>query len=181
MMVNKVKKIFLCFVVLITFSCTSILYVSIVNDKHTRKVNIEETLLSSNPETIYVYFPRLPDMKFVGEALEIEGDLSNEEKVRRIMSRLVDGPEDEELVSVIPYNTIINKVRVDEDIVYLDLSKEFVENHPGGSMGEYSTLYSIVNSLTEIKGINGVDFSIQGEKLETYKGHCEFNEPLYRE
>jgi len=180
-MVNSVNRIFLCIVVLCTFSCSSILYATVKKESGIKKVNIEESVLTSEFENISVYFPRLPDMKFVGEKFELERNLSREEKVRRVMKRLIDGPQNENLISVIPDNTIVNKVRVNNSIVYLDFSKEFIENHPGGSMGEYSTLYSIVNSLTEIEGIKAVDFSVQGEKLETYKGHCEFKEPLYRE
>jgi len=180
-MVNRVRKIFGVIAVLFTFSCGTILYVTIEKDIAAKKVNIEEQGIVSEVENIYVYFPRLPDMKFVGEQFELENSLPIEEKVRRVMNRLVVGPNDDKLLAVIPDNTIINKVKVNNNIAYLDLSDEFIENHPGGSMGEYNTLYSIVNSLTEIEGIRAVDFSIQGKKLETYKGHCEFNEPLYRE
>ena len=181
MMVNSVKKFLLCFVILVTFSLSSILYATIKRDEDIKKVNIEEQVLTSNSESVYVYFPRLPDMKFVGEKLEFDRNLPREEKIKVVLKKLSEGPQDEELISVMPHDTVLNKVRVKNNIAYVDFSREFIENHPGGSMGEYNTLYSIVNSLTEIEGINAVDFSIQGEKLETYKGHCEFSEPLYRE
>lgn len=181
MMVNNVKRILLSLIVLFTFSCSSILYATIKREEGIKKVNIEERNLVLGPESINVYFPRLPDMKFVGEKLELDRDLPNEEKVRRVIKKLSDGPKNENLISVMPYNTVLNRVRVINNIAYIDFSREFIENHPGGSVGEYNTLYSIVNSLTEIDEIKAVDFSVQGEKLETYKGHCEFSEPLYRE
>lgn len=166
--------------VIFTFLFNSILYLTLKKENGIKKVNIEEEVLMSKIENIYVYFPKLPDMEFVGEVLEFESSLSYEEKVRRVVKKLTDGPKDDNLISVIPENTVLNKVRINDKIAYLDFSDEFIENHPGGSVGEYNTLYSIVNSLTEIDGIEAVDFSVNGKKFKTYKGHCEFSEPLYR-
>ena len=177
-MVNKVKKIILCVGIFCILALSFVLYLVIEKENGIKKVNIEEESLIPKIETIYVYFPRLPDMEFVGETLEIENNLPCEEKVRRIIKKIMDGPEDNNLISVFPDGATLNKVKVNNNIAYLDFSIEFIENHPGGSIGEYNTLYSIVNSLTEIEEIEAVDFSIDGEKFKTYKGHCEFNEPL---
>jgi len=46
------------------------------------------------------------------------------------------------------------------------LSKEFVENHIGGSTAELMTINSIVASLTELPGIDKVQFLIEGNVRE---------------
>ena len=47
---------------------------------------------------------------------------------------------------------------------------------------EKMTIYSIVNSLTELKEIDKVQFLIEGEKVKEFKGNFRFNnafqEPL---
>jgi len=177
---NK-KNIVLTFLIFLSFFLIIMGGIAISKYKNVSKIDIEQEILSTQPEVINVYFPRLPDMKFAGEKVELSEGLSREEKVRVVINKLSNGPENEQLLSIMPDDTILNKVSIKNRIAYIDFSHEFIENHPGGSVGEYNTLYSIVNSLTEIDGIDGVDFSIQGEKFKTYKGHCDFSEPLYRE
>ena len=62
----------------------------------------------------------------------------------------------------------------------MNFSQEFVSKHSGGSAGEYMTVYSIVNSLTELEHIQKVQFLVDGNKLEVFK-HMVFNEPFERD
>jgi germination protein M len=80
-----------------------------------------------------------------------------------------------------PIGSKLNNVYVEGDIAFVDFSKEFVDNHPGGSLGEYNTIYSIVNSITEIDGIEQVVFLIDGKRQNAYKGHTQFDIPISRD
>ena len=42
------------------------------------------------------------------------------------------------------------------------------------------TIYSVVNSLTELPHIDKVQFLIEGQKVEVFK-HMIFNEPFVRD
>jgi len=42
------------------------------------------------------------------------------------------------------------------------------------------TIYSIVNSLTEINSVKKVQFLIDGEKISDCKGHLDFSKPFER-
>ena len=139
---------------------------------------IEEVVNSNESSNIIIYFPRLPDMKFVAEEIKVESSISNEEKVKLIIEILTKGSDKANLIDIMPEGTILNNVYINENTAFLDFSKEFIENHPGGSIGEYNTIYGIVNSITEINGIEQVKFLIEGKKQITYKGHTQFDVPI---
>lgn len=145
------------------------------------KLSIEEVVSSNDSENIIVYFPRLPDIKLISEEIEVDNNMGNEEKIELIIDRLSKGSEKANIIDVIPNGSKLNSVYVENNIAFVDFSQEFVDNHPGGSIGEYNTIYSIVNSITEIDGINGVSFLINGQKQETYKGHTQFDIPIVRD
>ena len=42
-------------------------------------------------------------------------------------------------------------------------------------------IYSLVNSITEIEGIEQVVFLINGKKQSAYKGHTQFDMPISRD
>ena len=45
------------------------------------------------------------------------------------MELLIEQPKNDKLESAIPNETKVNKAELKNDIVYLDLSKEFIEKH----------------------------------------------------
>lgn len=143
--------------------------------------NIEEVVSSNKLNNVVVYFPRLPDMKLVSEEIKVENNISNEEKILLIINKLIEGADKANLIDVIPSGSKLNNVYINGNMAYVDFSKEFVENHPGGSLGEYNTIYSIVNSITEINGIEQVNFLIDGKKQAAYKGHSQFDMPISRD
>ncbi len=71
----------------------------------------------------------------------------------------------DKLQALIPLNTKLNKVRVEEDTVYLDFSKEFLTVKEELSS---KLIESIVYSLTELDDINKVYISVNGTPLDSY-------------
>lgn len=104
----------------------------------------------------------------------------NEPLEKYVLEQLISGPTQKELNKTIPVETKIKGVQTNDGICYVDFSNEFRSKHWGGSTGELYTIYSIVNSLTELPHIQKVQFLIEGEKQETFKGHVEFSHPFER-
>lgn len=93
-----------------------------------------------------------------------------------VVNELINGPASKEgLLPTIPEGTKLNSVEVKNGVATVDLSKEFVDNHLGGRNAEQLTLYSIVNSLTELSDIQKVKFTIDGKSQKEYKGHFKFD------
>lgn len=85
-----------------------------------------------------------------------------------LMELLIEGPKNESLQSVIPEGTRVIKAELKGDILYLDLSKEFIDNHEGGEEAENLTIYSIVNTLTELNEVASVKILINGREDQSF-------------
>jgi germination protein M len=100
---------------------------------------------------------------------------------RQAVIELIKGPESSDFYRTIPEGTQVNEVYIADDIAYIDLSEEIFKNHPGGSSGELMTVYSIVNTLTEIPPIKGVQLLVEGNEMESLVGHVDISLPLLRD
>ena len=133
---------------------------------------------SVEKEIITLYYANSNADKVAAEKREVE--IKKDTQIERLVfEELQKDPKSEGLYSVIPEGTKLLSASTKDSICTLDLSKEFVDNHPGGSAGELMTLYSIINTITELPGIDKVQFLIEGQKQEVYI-HAVFNEPFKR-
>ena len=82
---------------------------------------------------------------------------------------LMAGPENRELTKVIPDNFMINSVRVDEGICYVNVSAESLAELPEDETAQRLILWSLSDSLYSIDSVNELRFLSNGEEL-TYFG-----------
>ena len=143
--------------------------------------NTEEQV-SEQEKTVEVvlYFSGEDAMKLRTEKRMVNYETYKQNPQKVIIEELIKGPLASNLYSIIPNGTKLLSAEVKDRKVIVDLSKEFVDNHVGGSSGEIITIYGIVNSLTELKDIDSVEFKVEGESREEFKGHLIFNEPFER-
>lgn len=85
-----------------------------------------------------------------------------------VMDVLLGSELPDKAASYIPYQTEVNEVYVEDEICNVDLSAGFYEGRPDSPITERVVIYSIVNTLTSIAGINSVQFLIDGEILDYY-------------
>ncbi|NLI57154.1 MAG: GerMN domain-containing protein [Clostridium sp.] len=98
-----------------------------------------------------------------------------------IVNELIKGPKVGELRSAIPSESkLVSKIEIDGDVAVVDFNSEFRDKHPDDKAKEKMTIYSIVNSLTELKEIDKVQFLIEGEKVKEFKGNFRFNNAFPR-
>jgi germination protein M len=140
--------------------------------KEVQPVPIEEMV------EVNLYFSDSQAMYLVPEKRKISQIPS---LARQAVIELVKGPESSDFYPTIPEGTQVNEVYIADDIVYIDLSEEIYKNHPGGSRGELMTVYSIVNTLTEIPPIKGVQILVEGNEMKSLAGHIDISMPLLRE
>ena len=99
----------------------------------------------------------------------------------KLIRMLIEGPKSEHLQKIIPEGTKINSIKIECNTVYVDLSKEFIDNHVEGIENERKTIYSIVNTLTELNEVTFVRILIEGqENLEFKDGCMNFKENFER-
>lgn len=125
---------------------------------------------------ITLYFGDRQAMYLIPEEREVVKGNQTLEKV--VLNELIKGPQNPELVRTIPEGTKLLSAEVIDSIAYVDFSEEFKTRHWGGSAGETFTLYSVINSLAELGGIQKVQFLLEGEKMDTLAGHIDTTEPM---
>jgi germination protein M len=132
-----------------------------------------------NTQTVKLYFGT-----YNGDALDFEERRievnPNEPLEKYIIDQLIVGPVNTDFISTVPVETKIKDIKTIDSVCYVDLNSDFRAKHPGGSSGEILTIYSIVNSLTELSDVKKVQFLIEGKKSEIYKGHIDFSKPFER-
>ena len=101
------------------------------------------------------------------------------EQARRIAEAQVQTPP-EGTFSAIPAGTSVRALYItSHGDAYLDLSKEIVSGHSGGSLDEALAIYAIVDALTaNLADVTAVQILIDGKQVDTLVGHLDLRHPL---
>jgi hypothetical protein len=113
------------------------------------------------------------------EVLYGEGTI---EQAKRIVEAQIAAPP-EPLASPIPTGTALRRVFFTKaGDMYVDLSPELRQNHPGGTTNEILTVYAIVSALTtNLPAVTGVQILIDGKEVDTLAGHLDLRRPIERD
>jgi hypothetical protein len=86
------------------------------------------------------------------------------------------------LVSTIPKGVTLRGIFVSErNEVFVDLDPSIRTSHPGGTLQELMTVYTIVNAvLANLPDLQEVQILIGGQEADTLAGHVDLRRPLRR-
>jgi spore germination protein GerM len=106
---------------------------------------------------------------------------SPDEQARELVAAQI-APVVEPLVSAIPPGTTLRAVFITKSgDAYVDLSREARAAHPGGTVDELLTVYTVVNALTmNLPAINAVQVLVDGKEVDTLAGHVDLRHPLQK-
>jgi spore germination protein GerM len=84
------------------------------------------------------------------------------------------------LVSAVPAGTVLRALFLtDNGQAYVDLSRDVATAHPGGSLNEMLTIYTIVHALTfNLPAVTSVQLLVDGKEVDTLAGHVDLRRPL---
>ena len=142
---------------------------------------------TSNGETMAVYYAKL-DGNSLGDLRVSLRPRQPDESVAEhrhntvlyAAVEAVAGPPNDIKAIRFPPGTRVRSVDIDGTTATVDLSKE-VEQQAGGSFGENGEFKALVYTVTGIRGINAVQVTVDGARLETLPGgHLELDQPLHR-
>jgi germination protein M len=129
---------------------------------------------------ITVYYDASTDTEYciAPEKREVaEGDLP-----LKAMQELIKGPsEGSGLKPILPKDTKVLSVEVKEKIAYPNFEKDFPSKLNVGSGYESLVVAAIVNTLTELEGVDQVQILVDGKIVESLAGHVVIDTPLKRE
>lgn len=178
------KKIILSIIIVLILVGVGIWYFFFYNQNTQSEENqiipeeeISEDQMRQTIVSLYFYNNDTKSLASEGRLIDVKELLENPYK--RLMELLIEGPQNTNLSKTIPDGTKVNKAEIKGDILYLDLSKEFIENHAGGEEAESATIYSIVNTMTNLTEVNAVKMLIDGEENKSFKDNkIKFDDPF---
>ncbi len=116
---------------------------------------------SSTKKKVALYFSNKDNTALVKEIRSIE--ISEMAILRATVEALIEGPQKEELRNTLPEGVSILGIKRDGKTVIVDFSKEYKEKENG--ISEELKRISVVNTLTEISGIEKVKIMVEGHEL----------------
>ena len=186
-MKSKRVKMFICILIILVILCVAGYFIlGYLNSNNTEEITEytpqEEISDEQMRQTIVsLYFKNKDKNELLQEARLIDVKLLMENPYYELVNMLIKGPKNDSLEAVIPEGTKLNKVELKGDKVILDFSEEFINNHKGGVELEKLTVYSIVNTLTELNEVNSVQFLINGKDDAKFKDNkLSLKEPFLR-
>ena len=131
---------------------------------------VENTGDAINEETVTtltLYFANKSGDKLVKEKVNVTGS-SNISVEKLVVESLIRGPVSGDTdYPTLPPGTKILSISTKDGICYVNLNDGFLEQ--GYNVTEAVTIYSIVDSLTELSGISKVQILVNGETDLVYK------------
>lgn len=178
------KKIILIIIILAILIGVGVWYFFFFSKNNEQQVNeiIPEEEISEEQmrQTIVsLYFYNESAKSLASEGRLIDAKELVEDPYRKLMELLIEGPQNTSLSKTIPDGTRVNKAELKGETLYLDLSKEFIENHQGGEEQESITIYSIVNTMTNLTEVNAVKILLDGKENQAFKDNkIKFDDPF---
>jgi hypothetical protein len=127
-----------------------------------------------------LYFASEDGQRLVSAQQEVPLGGSLVEQARAILQAQFTAKPPESLTSTIPDGTAVRGIYVSsQNDVFVDLEPTVRSKHPGGSMQELLTVYTIVNALlTNLPTLQQVQILIDGREADTLAGHVDLRRPL---
>jgi len=122
-----------------------------------------------------LYFTNADGTDFQIEDRVVEVN-ANQAREKTILEQLIAGPLEKGYYPTVSADTKIRDVTTTKDgICYVNLSQDFLTKTATANINDVVTVYSIVNSLCELEEVDKVQFLMEGEKIEDYKGVLDFS------
>ena len=125
-----------------------------------------------------LYFAVKDASHLVAETREVAGCMVEEDCLRAAVEALIAGPSGS-LDQVLPDKTLLLGLQVEGSLVTLDFSDDLVNGHPGGTQSELLTVYALTDTLAvNFPHLRQVRILVEGEPIETLKGHVDLRQPV---
>ena len=136
-----------------------------VEDEYQDYIPEQEIIEESNTQTkIILYFENKETGELETETQIVDAKTLLNEPYKEMINLLIKGPQSSNLNKLIPDGTILNDIKVENGCANINFSKEFLNFESDEK--KLKIINSIVNTLTNLKEINSITFSINGEKNE---------------
>ena len=129
--------------------------------------------------TVHLYFADMDHNHLTAETRPLALPDDVVERAKTFVRALIEGPGDS-FTRTLPRETELLALYLDEEgVAYVNFNKAVSDKHPGGSLTELLSIYSVVNTLSlNIPEIQAVKFLIEGREAKTLAGHIDLRYPF---
>lgn len=138
-------------------------------------INLESDKQTSENRNIRLYF--LTDDGMLKEEWRNVKITDTVPVEQYVVNELIKGPESEELSPVLSTDTKLISVEVTDGTAYINMAQSFIDKNKGAK--ETAAVYSIVNSVAAVDGVNNVQFLIDGKKTDSFDT-VDISVPIFR-
>ena len=140
---------------------------SIIGYLRNQDINLPTDTYNSETREIALYFPNKDGNKLVMETRTIK--VTDQQPLAQyIINELIKGPENKELSVPLSKDTVLLSVETSDNICFVNFKANFTDKNSGTAEKEKMTIYSIVDSLTELDSIQRVQFLMDGKKVDNF-------------
>lgn len=140
----------------------------------------EETFISPYQEAIYlntqIYFVYGNSLRMENRKIEV----NNNNYESAVIDAIIEGPKNQTYKTLLTSSEDVLTVEFANNTCYLNLSKDLINSETWQDDRLDLYLWSIVNSLTEIKRVFQVQFLVDGERINQSVLGYNLNAPLSR-
>ncbi len=147
---------------------------NLIPSRYYQALRSSDVLLSATEDdpvyaTADLYFPKADGTGLGVERRDVlaGGGVTRSEA---LVTALMKGPEDEKLRTLIPSGATLLSAKVENGVCYVDFSAAFSADMPADEREGVLLLYSIVDTLCTLNGVDEVQLLIEGEAPESYAG-----------
>lgn len=164
------------FIVLIVITITAgIAYSFIKNNTEETINNVSEYIPEAEitdedlrKTIVTLYFSNCETQNLESEARLIDSKELLREPYKVLIGMLIEGPKDSKLENLISNNAKVIGTELKGNCLIINFSKEFLEIDKSNPNKISNMIYSIVNTLTELKEVTSVKFIIDGEESDYF-------------
>lgn len=130
--------------------------------------------------TATLYFGSEDGLHLVPVQLDVPLSEGVVAQARSIVEAQLSAAAPAPLVSTIPQGATLRGIFVSErNEAFVDLDPAIKTSHPGGTLRELMTVYTLVNALlTNLPSLQEVQILIGGQEVDTLAGHVDLRRPL---
>lgn len=140
---------------------------SIIGYLSDRDINLPTDTYTSEMRDVILYFPSKDGSKLRREVRTIK--VTDQQPIAQyIINELIKGPENESMTASLNSGTVLLSVETSDNICFVNFKANFLDKNSGSADKEKMTIYSIVDSLTELETIERVQFLMDGKKVSDF-------------
>jgi germination protein M len=146
----------------------------LIPSRHYQQLRASDVLLSGSEDDeglqgITLYFPKEDGLHLGIERRDLETD-SDITRSEAAATALMEGPMGEDMISLMPKDAQLLSVSTENGICYVSFSEEFGQASVASSPEGALLLYSIVDTLCTLGGVEKVQLLIEGKAPSSFGG-----------